>query len=175
MYRSIFIALFALVTVGCQDVPIGYLEAENARYIPDSLVILSEAEMATIPYKIEHLKLPITDPLSPHNYLPDNPNYLFAMHPQKWRAIYRSPWVSQRIQGVLGTAQIKYDIYDVVDNIGTGTPDKLKELLTVDGGGAIYLPYEHGVTPGTYTISLRIHNQEHEAIAKNVIRFIIED
>lgn len=174
MYRSIFITLLALITIGCQDVPIGYLEADAARYVPDSLVILSEAEMATIPYTKEHLKLPITDPMSPFNYRTDNPNYLMAMHPQKWRVIYQSPWVSQRIQGVLGTAQIKYDIYDVECISENGTPNKMKELLTVDGGGAIYLPYSHGIAPGTYKISLRIHNQEHEAIAKDLIRFIIK-
>ena len=39
MRKNVFILLLVVIAMSCHDVKIGYLEAENAVYVPDSLVV----------------------------------------------------------------------------------------------------------------------------------------
>ena len=99
--------LFTLVVWGCQDVKIGCLDVNNAEYMPDTMLVRKELGFITDDWNI------IRD---------DN-----------MRKKVEAPWVTNQIQGVVGTAPIQYSLYDVKASDG-GDAEIFKTELKIRGG-----------------------------------------
>lgn len=84
-----------------------------------------------------------------------------------------APWVSPKMQGVIGTAPIYFEITDVMATEGGNAP-LFKHLLTVRGGGRMEFPLVSDITPGRYTVSLRVSNEGSSAHIKNAFTFIVK-
>ncbi|MGL5681585.1 MAG: hypothetical protein ACRDDZ_00855 [Marinifilaceae bacterium] len=81
-----------------------------------------------------------------------------------------APWVSPKLQGVIGTSPIYYEIVQVHSPNG-GDTTLFKQLIQVRGGGRMELPLVSDITPGQYCVTLRVYNEGHSSIVKNAFTF----
>lgn len=82
-------------------------------------------------------------------------------------------WVSPKIQGVLGTNPLNYELIDV--NVSEGGDKELfKKELIVRGGGIMELPLRTALPKGRYEVSLRVYNEDYSAEIKKAFTFIVE-
>ncbi|MDO5665129.1 MAG: hypothetical protein Q4G63_07725 [Bacteroidia bacterium] len=89
------------------------------------------------------------------------------------RIMNKAPWISPKIQGVLGTNPINYEIVDIVASAG-GDAAIFKKYLTIRGAGLMELPLYSKVPSGKYLISIKAYNEGYEAIIKDAFTFIVE-
>lgn len=138
-FHSLVLLFGGLLATGCQDIPVGYLNAENAQYLPDTMIIRLELDETEDAYRMHNL----------------------------------APWVSPQLQGVIGTAPLEYEVVEVKATEG-GDPELFQHLVSVRGGGRMEFPLISDITPGRYTVSLRVWNEGHSSIIKDVFTFIVE-
>ena len=67
---------------------------------------------------------------------------------------FEIPWQSTSIEGILGTAPIRYSI----KNIASEHPEATGQF-EMQGAGIIKLPWNHTVPPGRYVINIRVENE----------------
>lgn len=84
-----------------------------------------------------------------------------------------APWVTTRLQGVLGTAPINYRILDVTASDG-GNADIFRQELTVRGIGVMEVPLHFEAPKGRYKVSLEAYNKDYTSAMNNVFTFIVE-
>ena len=90
----------------------------------------------------------------------------------RMRLKVKAPWVTNQIQGVIGTAPIQYSLYDVTATNG-GDAEVFKKELKVRGGGILEMPFLPESPNGRYTVSLKVEAEEYSAIIENVFTFVI--
>ena len=138
MVKFIIMIFVSFMTLFCHDVTVGYLETEEAIYVPDSLVV-------------------------PLEWTEDS--YLHWYN--------EADWVSTKIQGVLGTAPIRYRITDVkVEE--QGNAEKMKAVCTINGGGIFCIPFVHEIPEGIYILSIEISNDGYCYTKEDVFRIIVK-
>lgn len=82
-------------------------------------------------------------------------------------------WVSPKIQGVLGTNPLNYELLDV--NVSEGGDKELfKKEVIVRGAGIMELPLRTTLPKGRYEVSLRVYNEDYSADIRNAFTFIVE-
>lgn len=114
------------------------------------------------------------------SFAPDTLNVYRNIDPSSSRFINQSPWTSTRIQGVAGTNPINYEYAGVkVSNGGDASlfDQVVKDRLLLVQGGMIQL-FQDGVKRlpnGRYTLSLRVYNEDHSQLLKDVFTLIIEE
>lgn len=108
-------------------------------------------------------------------YLPDTMVVRLQMDEtlDAYRMHNMAPWVSPQLQGVIGTPPIEYEVIDVKATEG-GNAELFQHLISVRGGGRMEFPLISDITPGRYTVSLRIWNEGHSGIVEDVFTFIVE-
>lgn len=84
-----------------------------------------------------------------------------------------APWVSPKLQGVIGTAPIEFEVVEVNATEG-GNAELFQHLVSVRGGGRMEFPLISDITPGRYTVSLRVFNEGYSHIVKDVFTFIVK-
>lgn len=132
------------VFAACERMKVGYLQAENAAYAPDTVFVIRNLD------------------------------------PADSRAVHNSPWNSSPIQGVAGTAPLKYEFVSVTAANG-GDAEKFQAL--VKSGefflqGSVVLLKQEGVARipnGNYTLTLRVSNEDHHRLLKDVITLSVSD
>ncbi len=124
---------------GCQEITVGYLNAENAKYIPDKMEIRLVLDEELDAFRIYNV----------------------------------SPWVTPKMQGVTGTEPMEFEISEVKATEG-GNAELFKHLLTIRGGGRMSFPLVSDITPGEYTVSVRISNEGYTKEAIDVFTFIVK-
>ena len=82
------------------------------------------------------------------------------------------PWVSTKIQGVLGTRPIFYMIENVYSE--TGDVSRFLEKAEIRGDGAFEIPLEHGIPQGEYKIDLRVYNEGYSEVLSSAFRIIVK-
>lgn len=82
-------------------------------------------------------------------------------------------WVSPKVQGVLGTNPLSYELVDVTVSEG-GDKNLFMQEVIVRGGGIIELPLHTKVPKGHYLVSLRVYNDDYSAELKDAFTFIVE-
>ena len=137
--------LFTLVVWGCQDVKIGCLDVNNAEYMPDTMLVRKELGFITDDW----------------NIIRDN-----------MRKKVEAPWVTNQIQGVVGTAPIQYSLYDVKASDG-GDAEIFKTELKIRGGRIMEVPFVPESPNGRYVISLRVEAEEYTSIIEDAFTFVI--
>lgn len=108
-------------------------------------------------------------------YVPDTMNIRLVLDEEldAFRIYNVAPWVSPKMQGVIGTAPIAFEVLDVTAAEG-GNAALFKHLLTVRGGGRLEFPLVSDITPGRYTVSLRVINEGNGAEVKDAFTFIVK-
>lgn len=142
-------ALFLVIMAfwGCQDVKIGCLDVSNAEYVPDTMLVRKE---------LGELQGDDWD-----QYRKD-----------RTRMEVQAPWVTNQIQGVIGTAPILYSLYDVTATDG-GDAEIFKKELKVRGGGILEMPFLPESPNGRYVVSLKVEAEEYSAIIENAFTFVV--
>lgn len=166
MRTNIILVAFLLMLIGCgcQDVTIGFLVTNEAKYKPDTMIIRKVLD--DFPGEPN----PRYEQLLQDGYTPEEISDWFGISDRinagedYDRARWGNPWVSVPIEGVNGTPQI----YVTVQNIKTETGDaqKLWDCLKVRGNGILEVPLRHDVPVGRYVISLNFTN---EGRSQNVV------
>lgn len=82
-------------------------------------------------------------------------------------------WVSPKIQGVLGTDPLNYELVSVTATEG-GDADVFRQEVIVRGAGIMELPLHTKVPAGHYLVSLRVYNEDYSAELKDAFTFIVE-
>ena len=83
---------------------------------------------------------------------------------------------NEELYGVLegrGELWIDGEVVEVKATEG-GDPELFQHLVSVRGGGRMEFPLISDITPGRYTVSLRVWNEGHSSIIKDVFTFIVE-
>lgn len=132
---SVFIAL-----ASCRDSEVGYLEAEEAVYVPDSLVVRNTPD-------------PVIDAIRIEN---------------------NAPWLTNPIQGIIGTQPLSFTIVDV-KGVSEQIKTLIKEKVTIDGAGRIWVPLDAGLPVGEYILSLKVQNEGQTRYLNDIFRLIIEE
>ena len=114
------------------------------------------------------------------SFSPDTVYVYRSIDPMSERAINGSPWTSTRIQGVSGTAPINYSYVSVKASDGGNAESFnaiVKDGLVVIQGGLIQL-FQKGAAQlpdGKYTLTIRVSNEDHEAILQDVFTFVVKE
>lgn len=85
-----------------------------------------------------------------------------------------APWVTGRIQGVLGTNPLIYDFVSV-----KAPSEKAAEIFTseivVRGSGILELPLQTKLPVGDYVVTLRVSNEGYSDILSDVFTFSVQE
>lgn len=141
----LFICISMLAFTGCHDVKIGFLKAENAEYIPNSI---------TIPAKLVTAE---ENPKTNDQIRIDN----------------NSPWLTNAISGILGTEPLHYEFVSVKASEG-GNADLFAKEIVVRGNGRMEMPLRPTAPKGHYLVTIKVSNEGYSAILSDVFTFIIE-
>lgn len=82
---------------------------------------------------------------------------------------YEIPWQSTSIEGILGTAPIRYSI----ENIASDHPEATDQF-EMQGKGIIKLPYDHTVPPGRYVFDITVENEGYHVVLERIFTVIVE-
>ena len=82
---------------------------------------------------------------------------------------FEIPWQSTSIEGVQGTAPIRYSI----KSINSDHP-KVVDQFTMQGKGIIELPWNHTVPPGRYVINIRVENEGYTVDLDSIYTVIVK-
>ena len=81
------------------------------------------------------------------------------------------PWQTVPLEGVQGTAPIKYEIASVQTT--DGNPSAVNQFRMVRKG-VIELPWNHTVSPGHYVIGIRVSNEGRTIVKDSVFTVIVK-
>ncbi|MCF8715587.1 hypothetical protein JM658_12195 [Joostella atrarenae] len=137
----ILIVFIGLINVGC-DKEVGFLDVENAEYLPNTMTIRLELDPRLDALRIEN----------------------------------ESPWVSQKISGVLGTEPLSFSIAEVrSEELDEAAVEYFSEQVSVQGLGQIVYPLSTDTAPGNYIVSVGIHNTgDYYEVVKDAITITVE-
>lgn len=85
-----------------------------------------------------------------------------------------APWVSYKLQGFVGTNPIDFSIESVVSSQGEEMAREFMNELGIRGGdGVMTFPLKNKVTPGRYTVSIRLTNPGYSQVVKDAFTFVV--
>ncbi|WP_315357679.1 hypothetical protein [Prevotella denticola] len=114
------------------------------------------------------------------SFTPDSINAFHNIDPTSDRAVNNLPFVSTRIQGVAGTNPVNFELAGVK----AGSPEQeqlfLKlcregEISVAGGLVVVSLKAVKQLPNGRYRLSLRVYNEDHEAVLENVFKVVVTD
>lgn len=108
-------------------------------------------------------------------YVPDRMDIRLVLDEEldAYRIYNVAPWVSPKMQGVIGTNPIRYEIAGVES--ADGDAAMFRALLTIRGGGRMEFPLVSDIPPGEYRISIRVSNEGHSRILENIFTFNVKE
>lgn len=83
-----------------------------------------------------------------------------------------APWVSPKLQGLAGTAPIKYEIVEVTSAVGNAI--LFRNLLKIRGAGRMELPVKAEIPEGRYVVSVGVSNEGYSGVVERAFTFIVE-
>lgn len=86
----------------------------------------------------------------------------------------QAPWVTGKIQGVLGTAPLIYSFESVKASEG-GDAEAFSKVINVRGAGMMEIPIDANLPAGRYTVSIRVSNEGYSAVLPDAFTFIVVD
>lgn len=89
------------------------------------------------------------------------------------RILYKAPWTTSVIQGVLGTEPLMYEVADV-KNETPGNADQFRKYLKALGGGRLQVDQEVDVPAGEYIVSVRVSNEGRSKVLEEAFTFIVK-
>ncbi len=108
-------------------------------------------------------------------YVPDNMDIRLVLDEEldAYRIYNVAPWVSPKLQGVIGTHPMTYAIEGVESP--DGDADMFRALLTIRGGGHMEFPLVSDIPVGEYHVSVRVSNEGHSQVLKNIFTFHVKE
>ncbi len=82
---------------------------------------------------------------------------------------FEIPWQSTSIEGILGTAPIRY----AIKNIASEHPEATSQF-SMQGAGIIKLPWNHTVPPGRYVFDVEVANEGYLVVLERIFTVIVE-
>ena len=82
---------------------------------------------------------------------------------------FEIPWQSTSIEGILGTAPIRY----AIKNIASEHPEATSQF-SMQGAGIIKLPWNHTVPPGRYVVDVEVANEGYLVVLERIFTVIVE-
>ncbi|MCT4586882.1 MAG: hypothetical protein N4A71_03610 [Carboxylicivirga sp.] len=153
MNKVYFISCLLIVLTACHDMKVGFLEADQAGYIEDLMVVKHE----------------LTDTLGRGFHKIDGEwVYISTDGADYHQHKFGAPWVSTQVDGILGTKPIFINLKSVSSTAGDAGVERFNDVVEVRGDGAVIVPVKHDLPLGDYTISLKISNQDHQYDLDNV-------
>lgn len=140
MKQIYLFAIMLFAFLGCQDIPVGYLQVDGSGYLPAELEIRNTLD-------------PVEDAVRIENH---------------------SPWVTGKIQGVLGTNPLLYEFVCVKASDG-GDEKAFAQVIKVRGAGMMEIPIEAKLPAGKYLVTLKVSNEGYSALLPDVFTFIVKD
>ena len=114
------------------------------------------------------------------SFAPDSINVFHNIDPTSTRYLEQEPFVSTSIQGVAGTNPVNYELSSV--KADSPSASELFMKLYKEGkisvaGGLIVVSQNasHQLPNGRYVLSLKVYNEDHEAILKDVFTIVVTD
>ena len=107
-------------------------------------------------------------------YVPDTMIIRKKLDPVKdaYRIEYGAPWVSPKLQGLAGTAPIKYEIIEVTSAEGNAV--LFRNLLKIRGAGRMELLTNAEIPEGRYVVSVGVSNEGYSEVVEKAFTFIVE-
>lgn len=107
-------------------------------------------------------------------YLPNSMDIRLTLDEEldAYRIYNVAPWVSPKLQGVIGTNVITYAIEEVISDDGDAA--MFKSLVSVRGGGRMEFPLVSDIPAGKYVVSIRVANEGHSVLLKDIFTFIVK-
>ena len=169
---------------GCQDIPIGYLQTEDASYNPDTMVVKSTSSLDATPPTLQEVENPTYYGLiamDPEYYTPELlaswgifPTMIIEIVGEDYQRLqWAQPWVSNPIEGVQGTAQIHVSIKAIWEESGGSVAEAL-EQIKVYGDGTFEVPLQHTIPVGRYVISLNFRNEGYSKDVDDCFTIIVK-
>lgn len=81
---------------------------------------------------------------------------------------FQIPWQSTSIEGILGTASVRYSILSVESD-----HPEVAGQFTMQGKGIIELPWNHTVPPGRYVVNIRVQNEGYTVDLDSIYTVIV--
>lgn len=81
---------------------------------------------------------------------------------------FQIPWQSTSIEGILGTAPVRYSILSVESD-----HPEVAGQFTMQGKGIIELPWNHTVPPGRYVVNIRVQNEGYTVDLDSIYTVIV--
>ena len=108
-------------------------------------------------------------------YLPNELEVKKTLDPKEdaIRIANEAPWVTSRIQGVLGTSPLLYEFVSVKASEG-GDAELFKKEIIVRGAGVMELPLHTELPAGRYVVTLKVENEGYSAILPDVYTFVVK-
>ncbi|MCM5662655.1 hypothetical protein [Galbibacter mesophilus] len=139
--------LYILATVflfsagGCSK-EVGFLDIENAEYLPNTMTIRLELDPRLDALRIEN----------------------------------QSPWVSQKISGVLGTQPLTFSVESVrSEDVNEAGVAYFASKVSTQGLGQIIYPINTETPPGNYILSIGIQNAgDYFGVVEDAITITVE-
>ena len=175
LYMMGILLLLVYWGTGCQDIPVGYLQTEDAGYNPDTMVIKNANSLDDYPGEPNpefqmYLDMGYTAQIIVEYLgIPERINAGEDYVRSKWGA----PWVSTPIEGVQGTAQIYVSIKAIREESGGSVTEAL-EQVKVYGDGTFEVPLQHTIPVGRYVISLNFRNEGYSKDVDDCFTIIVK-
>ena len=171
---------------GCQDIPIGYLQTENADYNPDTVVVKTVNSLDTtagvMNPAVEEAIINTGGTLEMFyqwGFTFREIAQLFGLEAyigegeDRERVKWNIPWVSNPIEGVQGTPQIFVTIKGIREESGGSVAEAL-EQIKVYGDGTFEVPLQHTIPVGRYVISLNFRNEGYSKDVDDCFTIIVK-
>ncbi|MDD7461165.1 MAG: hypothetical protein PUK67_01570 [Prevotellaceae bacterium] len=151
------------------------------KYMRINMCRIFVAALLTIPAISSCNKIPVgylqTEDAS---FAPDTMYAYRNIRPDDIRLLEKSPWTSLVIQGVAGTVPINYEFAGVQAKEGGDAAAFEKAVnaghVTVQGGIVrVFQEAVENIPNGVYTLSLKVYNEGHSAILKDIITVVVEE
>ena len=186
LYMMGILLLLVYWGTGCQDIPVGYLQTEDAGYNPDTMVvknvnsldttagvmnpaveetIISMGATLDMLYQMGYSFREIAQLLGLEAYIGEGED--------RGRVQRDIPWVSNPIEGVQGTPQIFVTIKSIREENGGSVTEALKQIK-VYGDGTFEIPLQHTIPVGRYVISLNFRNEGYSKDVDDCFTIIVK-
>lgn len=86
---------------------------------------------------------------------------------------FELPWVTPKIQGILGTEPMQYSILRV-KNENAGNAEKFMSYAGVMGGGMLYVDSNFDLPDGNYTLTLEVRNEGRSRVLEDIFTFVVD-
>ena len=171
---------------GCQDIPIGYLQTEDASYNPDTMVVKGVNSLDTtagvMNPAVEEMAISVGATLEMYyqfGFSFRDVAQMFGLEAyigegeDRERVKWDVPWISNPIEGVQGTAQIFVTVKSIREE-GGGSVAEALEQIKVYGDGTFEVPLQHTIPVGRYVISLNFRNEGYSKDVDDCFTIIVK-